>query len=344
MNIHFAVKLSALFLFILSTTPALSETAIRYNQWVPRSHHTQSKLMHPWFAKIAKVTNGRVNIQPTAASLGSPRAQFDMLRDGVADVVFSVQSYTPARFTLALIGLLPFSGNTAESVSVAYWRTTEKMFSQHDEYKGIKLLALMTSDPGHVFNNKRAIRSVEDFKGLKLRVATTVTSQIAKTFGVVPVTARAPKTYEILANGVADGSFSTLDAFRSWKLQKLLPHLTRFPGGLYFNTFYIAMNQKKWDAISAVDRKSIDTVAGEAFAQNGGRLWDAAAQKGVELMASAKTKIVVAEGGFLRDVRNKLGYIEQNWLKAAKTKGVDGDKALAFMRSEASKYEMSMKK
>lgn len=325
-----------------ATAPAWGET-LRFNQWVPRSHHTQSQLLHPWFKKIAAATEGRVKIEPTAASLGSPRAQFDMVRDGVADVVFSVHSYTPARFHLALVGLLPFSGNTAESVSVAYWRVTQKMFAKRDEYKGVKLVALMTSDPGHVYNNKRPIRSIADFRGLKLRVATTVTAEIAAKFGVVPVTARAPKTYEVLANGVADGTFSTLDAFRSWKLEKLLPHFTRFPGGLYFNTFYIAMNQKKWDAISKQDQAAISKLGGESFAIAGGRQWDTMARKGEEVMKAAKTKVVVAQGAFLDKVRAELNFIEKKWVAEAGKRGVDGAEALAFMRAQAAEYEKSMK-
>lgn len=326
---------------LLASSAAQAQTVLRYNQWVPVGHHSQSKIMKPWFEAIEKATDGRVKIEPTTSSLGAPPTQFDLARDGVADVVFAVHSYTPARFTLGLIGLLPFTGDSAEAVSVAYWRVTKKMFEQADEYKGIKLLGLMTSDPGHLFNARRPVASVEDFKGLKLRVATTVTAKIVEVVGAVPVTAPAPKTYEILANGVADGTFSTLDAFRSWKLQTLQPYFTRFPGGLYNNTFYIAMNLDKWNAISPEDQAAIERVSGEAFAVMAGRQWDAEAKAGEALMAESNTKITQADGEFLTKMRDTLAFIEKEWVESAKAKGVDGSAALAMMRSEAAAYSKS---
>ena len=325
----------------VSGAPASAETVLRYNQWVPASHHSQSHIMKPWFEAIAKATEGRVKIAPTASSLGAPPRQFDLAREGVADVVFAVHSYTPARFPLAVVGLLPFIGDSAEAVSVAYWRVTEQKFKKADEYRGVKLIGLMTSDPGHIFNNKQPIRSAEDFRGLKLRVATTVTAKIVDIFDAVPVTAPAPKTYEILANGVADGTFSTLDAFKSWKLDKLQRYHTRVPGGLYNNTFYIALNDKKWNALPAADRAAIERVSGEAFARLGGRQWDAMAAEGEALMKHSGTQVTVAEGKFLADLRSALRSIETEWIQSAGKSGVDGEAALAMMRAEAERYTRS---
>lgn len=342
---RFGVLAALGILAIDGVSPAFGDVVLRYNQWVPRSHHTQKEMMHPFFARIAKATEGRVRIVPTAASLGSPRAQYDMVRDGVADVIFSVHSYAPARFPLAAIGLLPFNGDSAEAVSVSYWRVTQNVLNKKkDEYSDVKLLALMTSDPGHVYNRKRPIASAEDFKGLKLRVATTVTAEISKAFDVVPVIAPAPKAYEILANGVADGSYSSLSGYVSFRLYKLLPYHTRFEGGLFFSTFYIAMNKRRWNAISAQDQKAIDALGGEAFAIAARRVWDAQARKGAEIMKTSGTKIIDAKGAFLNKVQTQLRFIEKAWIKDADRLGVDGAKALEYMRAQSRAYEASKTK
>jgi TRAP-type C4-dicarboxylate transport system substrate-binding protein len=323
--------------------PAFGEMTLRYNQWVPRGHHSQSELMHPFFERIAAATEGRVKIVPTAAALGATQAQLDMVETGVADVVFSAHGYTPARFQLAEIALLPFSGRTAESVSVGFWRVSQTALAKHDEYKGIKLLGLMVSGPGQIYNNKRDIRSIDDFRGLKLRVANALTAEMAKAFGAVPVTAPAPKTYEILANGVADGTFSSIDAFRSWKLEKLLPYHTQFSGGLFFDTFLIALNQKKWEAISPKDQAAINAISGEAFAVAGGRQWDKMNRLGEELMKSVNTKITVADDAFLAELRKRLKFVEDKWIDVAKSKGIDGAAAIAFLRAQAAEHEKTMK-
>ncbi len=118
------------------------ETQLRYNRWLPATHDIDNKVFRPWFEEIAKVTGGRVKIEFTTSSLAPLPRQYELATSGAADIVFGSESLTPGRFPLAEILELPFIGNSAESVSVAYWKVYKAHFEKTKPYSGTHLLAL----------------------------------------------------------------------------------------------------------------------------------------------------------------------------------------------------------
>ena len=50
----------------VSSAQAADKMNLRYSQWLPAGWWGQAKMLYPWFKQVAKATEGRVNIQPTA--------------------------------------------------------------------------------------------------------------------------------------------------------------------------------------------------------------------------------------------------------------------------------------
>lgn len=323
----------------LSLAPATAQIELRFDRWVPPTHHYHAEIMVPWADAVTKATEGRVKITFTSAALGPPNRQFDLALNGVADIAGSNHGYTASRFPMTQMVELPFVGDQAEALSVAYWRVHEKHFAKANEHRGVKLITVYVNGPGHIFNNKRAINALGDAKGLKLRVQGGVTSVIADKLGAVTVAVPATQVYEVLSRGTADGAFFTSDAFRSFKLEKLLGHVTKFPGSLFTSSFFVVMNQKKWEAIPAKDQKAIDALSGEAFARKAGAVWDKYDALGDQAMKTVGTKVVVAQGKFLDEMKALLQPIEAEWIGKAKAAGVDGAAAIAMLRAEFAKLK-----
>jgi TRAP-type C4-dicarboxylate transport system substrate-binding protein len=315
------------------------DLVLRYNRWIPPAHHIQVRMMEPWAKQVAAVTKGRVKIEFTPSSLGAPPRQFDLAADGVADVTFGNHDYTPARFTLTQAAQLPFQSDSAEALSVALWRTQAKFFEPAKEHAGVKLLALFVHGPGHVFTASKPIKTLADFGGLKLRSAGASTADIAKIFGAVPISAPATQAYELLSNGVADGTFFHSDGLVSFKLEKLMKHQIRFAGGLYNSTFFMVVNQGKWDKISAEDQSAIMALSGEAFARMSGKVWDDQDVIAKREMEKVGTQVSAASAELLAEAKAKLAHEEKKWLAAAAAKKIDGAAALAFLRAEIAAYK-----
>ncbi|MGA1733250.1 MAG: ABC transporter substrate-binding protein, partial [Burkholderiaceae bacterium] len=79
-----------------------------------------------WCGELAKKTSNRVrcNILPKAP-MPAP-GTIDGIKKGLVDVSFAVHGYTPGRFVLTQMAELPFLGESAEKISVAYNRVASK--------------------------------------------------------------------------------------------------------------------------------------------------------------------------------------------------------------------------
>ena len=182
-------------------------------------------------------TQGRVKCNLLPKAVVAPPQTFDAVRDGLADLSFIVHGYTPGRFVLTDVAEFPFLGDTSEAISVAYQRIHDRMLAKFDEHKGVHVLGVFTHGPGQIFNTKRAVTSLKDLEGMKIRVGGGLVNDVAKALGTVPMLKPAPESYELLSQGVADGVFFPKEAAFSFKLIPLIKHATFVPGGLYNVTF-----------------------------------------------------------------------------------------------------------
>jgi TRAP-type C4-dicarboxylate transport system substrate-binding protein len=250
------------------------------------------------------------------------------------DVSYVTASYTPARHPLPLLAELPGSGGTAEINSVAFSRIHWKHLHKAGEYKGVKLLGVFTHGPGQMFLVKKPVNSVADIAGMKIRSGGGISEASAKALGASPLVKPAPESYEILASGVADGTFFPAESIRSFNLDKVVKHATIFPGGFYSSAFGFFMNEEKWNKLSKQDQDAIMSVSGEALARLAGQAWDAADKGGMEALRAAGVNIQQASPAFIAEVRTRTEPLANNWIQAANAKGLEGAKVLAEFREE----------
>ena len=164
-------------------------------------------------------------------------------------------------------------------------------------------MGVFTHGPGQIYNTKRAINSLKDLEGLKIRVGGGLVNDVAKALGTVPMLKPAPEAYELLSQGVADGLFFPKKSVLSFKLVPLIKHVTYVPGGLYNVTFAMIMNEAKWKSISAADQAAIEKLSGEALALRAGKAWDAVDARAVQAVRDAKIPIVTASPQFVAEIK-----------------------------------------
>lgn len=313
---------------------ASAQTVLTMSSWVGPSHPLTRDVLGGWAAAVEKATNGRVKMQMLAKHPVAAQGTFDGVRDGVMDVSYVTASYTPARHPLPLLAELPGSGATAEINSVAFNRIHWKHLQKAGEYKGVKLLGVFTHGPGQMFLVKKPVNAVGDIAGMKIRSGGGISEASAKALGASPLVKPAPESYEILASGVADGTFFPAESIKSFNLDKVVKHATIFPGGFYSSAFGFFMNEEKWNKLSKQDQDAIMSVSGEALARLAGQAWDAADKAGMEALRAAGVNIQQASPAFIAEVRTRTEPLANNWIQAANAKGLDGAKVLAEFREE----------
>ena len=329
------LALAALVAGTFAAQPAAAQMTLTFSSWVPPSHHL-TLWQQAWAAQAEKATGGRVKFQSLPKAPAAPPGTFDAVRDGLVDLSYVTASYTPARHVFPLMPELPGAGNTAEVNSVAYSRIHWKHFHKFGEYNGVKLLAVWTHGPGQMFT-KKPVKGIGDIQGLKIRTGGGVAEAVAKALGASAFVKPAPESYELLKSGVADGVFFPLESVVSFKLDTVLEQATIFPGGMYSSAFGFFMNQDKWAKLSKQDQAIIEKMSGEAAARSNGKSWDAADQKGLAALKTAKVKIVQADKALQAEVKKRSDPIIEDWIAKANAKGADAPAILAEFRAELKK-------
>lgn len=321
-----------------SLTGAAAEN-FSYSQWLPVSHWSQGEIFHPWFKEVAKATEGRVRIRPTAKGLGSPPRHYQLTVDGITDVGYVIHGYTPGVFPLSEMPELPFITKSAEANTVAYWRVFKKMFEPAGMHKEVQTLTMFLHVPGQIYNNKREIKSLADIKGLKIRIPNFVTSDAIRRLGGVPVAAPVTKLRDGLAKGVFDGTCFTDEAVYAFKIGRFVKHATHIPGGLYNLSFALVMNKSKWNKISAKDQATVMAMASEPLGGHRiGRTWDEREKWAPSKLKEDGVTWNTIGGQDLVDLKAKLSIYEQRWIDKAGKAGVDGKAALKMFRAERDAY------
>ena len=316
--------------------PAQGQTTLTFSTWVPQNHHL-SIWQANWAAEVEKATGGRVLFNYLPKHPSAPPGTFDAVRDGLMDLSYVTASYTPARHALPLMAELPGAGATAEINAVAYSRIHWKHFHKLGEYNGVKLLAVWTHGPGQMFNTKRPINSLADLKGMKIRTGGGIAEKFGNILGASAFVKPSSESFELLNSGVADGIFFPLESIIAFKLEKVLKHATIFPGGFYSSSFGFFMNQEKWNKLAKQDQDIIEKFGYEYAARSNGKSWDTADKLGLEGLKNSGVKIDNAKPAFVKEVMAKAKQLDDDWIKSANAKGVDGAKVLAEFREELKK-------
>lgn len=322
----------------VGATQALAETVtLRFASWFPAQHPINVEVFEKWISDVDRLTSGRVKIEMLKTPLGPPAAHFDLVKDGVADISYSVHDSQPNRFVLNGLAQLPFRTTNAEISSTALWRTHEKFFAEKNEHEGLKVLALMVHGPGQLYTIAKPVKSVADFKSLKIRASTTIQNEVLSLVGASPVTAPAPKSYEVVSNGVVDGTLFPVESVVTYKLTQFIKYETKVPGGLYTATFGIFMNEAKWNSISEEDREKIWSVSGEALSRKAGAAWDASDTAARSAIEKAGITTIEPDPQFVAELESLFAPIAASWAERASKSGVDVKAAAEFYRAEVEK-------
>ncbi len=318
---------------------AQAQVTLTVSSWLPPSH-ILSQSQAAWCDEVAKATTNRVTCNILPKPVTAPPGTFDAVRDGLADVSYSVHGYTPGRYLLTQLVELPFGGDSAEATSVAYQRIHEKYLAKLDEHRGLKVIAVFTHGPGHIFNTKHKVDSIADLAGLKFRVGGGMVNEMGKAMGANVTLKPAPASYELLSSGVMDGVFFPAESIESFKLEKLIKYQTSFPGGLYNTSFAIVMNPATWNKIPKQDQAAITKLSGEHAARLFGRGWDKVDIRGQAFMQANGVESIKASKAFVDEVTAKTAGLEKKWVADAKAKGLANAEAIVKeYRAEVKKLQ-----
>jgi TRAP-type C4-dicarboxylate transport system substrate-binding protein len=318
-----------------------AEVTLRFHHFLPPKSNVHSKLLDPWAKKVGELSGGKLAIEifPAMQLGGKPPELFDQAKDGVVDIVWALPGYTPGRFPRTEVFELPFIASPRGIVNA---KASQEYADAHlsDEFKGVKLLSFWSHDAG-VIHCRDKIETLADLKGKKLRFPTRLAGDALKAAGVAAIGMPVPQVPESLAQGVIDGAVVPWEVVPAVKLHELVKFHTEIPGTptLYTTSFFLVMNQARYDGLPADVRKVIDDTTGMVFATEAGNVWDSAGAAVRKMVAEkGNTILTLAEADKATWVK-ACEPIAAAWTAEMQGKNIDGPALIASAKELLAKYE-----
>ena len=309
--------------------------------WNPQAMASVN-LITPWCNKITAESAGKLKCQilPAMSGGGTPPQLVDRVKDGVDDLTITLPGYTAGRFPTTEVFELPFMSNSAEAGARASWDYINKHSLK--EFPGTKLLATWVHDEGYVHTNGRQVKTLADFKGLKLRAPTRQTNKLLAALGASPVGMPLPAIPDAVNKGTIDGFLLPWEVMPSLKLQEMVKfHTETDPAraALYSAVFVFAMNQAKYDSLPADLKKVIDNNAGAALSQQIGKLWDNSQAAGRKAAQERGNSFYVVPASELDNWVKASAPLYDDWVADMDKRGHNCRAMLAEARELLIKYK-----
>lgn len=235
---------------------------------------------------VETASNGEIKVQVFPSNqLGSAKEHIQMVRDGQLQGTLSPVG--PLAGFYPRIGVLdvPFAfDNNASTYDVLDGKFGKALASDiESELKDVKVLAF--PDTGGFFsvtNSKRAIKDLEDFKGLRIRTMTLPTHQkIIQSLGAEAYPLSWGEVYSSLQTGVIDGQMNPVPTVSFAKFNEVQQYLTLT--NHLFAPYTFMVNKRFFDSLNAEEKKIVRDAAKIALSANRGlsRLIEASDDRGL---------------------------------------------------------------
>ena len=213
---------------------------------------------------VAAKSSGKLKVNVFAGgTLGGDAANVSALQGGTIEFVMLNSGILASQVKDFEVFDFPFMfANAKEADAVVDGPFGQKMHAKLAD-KGIIGLAFAELGFRNITNSKRALNTVEDLAGLKLRVIpNAINVDWVKAVGANPTPLAFPEVYAALEQKAIDGQenpFNVILANKFFEVQKYLAVTNH-----QYNPQSIIVSKKVWDTLSPADHKVLQDAAAEA--------------------------------------------------------------------------------
>ena len=276
---------------LASGTAALAEE-LKLAHFVSTSHIVNKSIVNPLVEGVAKDSNGSLTIRvyPGGELGAGPMEQYVRALQGVADITWGLQGYTSTQFKKSMIAELPGVLPAGMTGYEMLWNAFDPYLKS--EFPGTKPLALYAAEPNIIIMKARDVKKPEDLAGLKIRVSGATAGAVVDALGATPVQMPASQVYNALQTGLIDGLITGASMVADFKLDEVATSYT-LGAPLGHITFYLVMNQKSYNSLSAEHKAVIDKNSGMVLSRSGEEHWNARASDTIKQLRAAGDNTVI---------------------------------------------------
>lgn len=293
------------------------EVELKLHHFLGPKAPAHTKMLEPWAKAIQDDSSGRVKIDiyPAMSLGGAPPQLFRQVADGVVDIVWTVNGYTPGLFPRSEVFELPtIFTNDLAAANLAM----RAMFEQHlaPDFADVQVLFMHVHAGQALHMASKLVRTPEDTKGLKLRVPGPTGNAVVEAMGATPVTMPVPDLPQALSTNAVDGALipweiiPPLQLFESTKYQIEGPDNNRFGT----TTFQVSMNKARWDALPDDLKEVFTKHSGEDWLREVANIWRASDDFGIKLAVEKGNEHIVLTADEMNAFNTALAPVIDRWV------------------------------
>ena len=224
-----------------------------------------------WADLVKERTQGRINIKlyPGVSLIqGDQTREFSALRQGVIDMaVGSTINWSPQVKQLNLFSMPFLMPDYAAVDALTQGEVGKEIFATLDK-SGVVPLAWGENGFREITNSKKAIKSPEDLKGMKIRVVgSPIFSDTFSTLGANPTQMSWADAQPALASGAVDGQENPLFLFTVLKMHTVGQKFVS-TWGYVCDPLVFVVNKEIWASWTPADQAIVRQAAIDAGKQN----------------------------------------------------------------------------
>ena len=230
------------------------------------TEHSSSVAMNMFRDDLAKSSSGQLTVDVfPAMQLGGAQENVQNVRAGTLQMIWVGMAFLSRTVPELEAISLPFQFESREQAFRVVDGPVGRILDGKLGEKGLVDLGFMELGGRHVTNSKRAIKSLEDLKGLKIRMQPNETHLATfRALGANPVAMDIKELYSAMQQGVVDGQenpFSVINASRYFEVQKFVSNT-----GHFFDFINVVANKRAFDALPAAQQKALRSSMAKAVA------------------------------------------------------------------------------
>jgi TRAP-type C4-dicarboxylate transport system substrate-binding protein len=311
----------------VATGAAAQEVTLTVHHFLPPKSNAQVGMIEEWASRVEEQSGGRIEVEifPSMSMGGSPPELYNQVRDGAADIVWTVLGYTPGVFPRAEVFELPSVHRGSATA------TTKAMNASMDwlaeDFQDVHVIFLHSHDGNVLYNVGEPVTALGQLSGKKLRTPSRTGAWIIESWGAEPVGMPVPDLPQALAKGVVDGALIPYEIAPPLKLQELVESTTAMPDGDRFGTatFMFAMNKDRYESLPDDLKKVIDDNSGTSAAEWVGRAWEEDFEaKGLAALEAGGVEHIELSPDEAAKFEAAAEKVVERWVAEADSKGLDG--------------------
>jgi TRAP-type C4-dicarboxylate transport system substrate-binding protein len=313
-----AVALAAPFV-LRRASAAEPEVSLKLHHLLGPKAPAHTKMLTPWAEKIQTDSGGRIKIDiyPSMSLGGKPPDLFKQARDGVVDIVWTVDGYTAGLFPRSEVFELPgINSSNITAVNLAM----REVFTTHlaEEYRDVHVLYLHVHAGQGLHMADKLVRTPADLKGTKLRVPGPTGVAIIEALDATPVPMPVSDLPQALTTHAVDGALIPWEIIPALKLQDSTKYQVEGPNNGRFGStvFQVSMNKAKWESLPDDLKAVFDKASDEGWLREVAAIWRASDDAGIKIATEAGNEHVVLSEAEYAAFNDALKPVVDKWIAA----------------------------